>query len=58
MKQAFKLTIVKQSVDGAIVEYFLSSGAAQARIESLESKGYTVMLSRVVSFNNNYCEVL
>lgn len=58
MKKAFKLTIVKQSVDGATVEYFLSSVAAQARIESLESKGYTVMMSRVVSFNNTYCEVI
>ena len=58
MKQAFKLTIVKQSIDGASVEYFLSSSAAQARIESLESKGYIVMLTRVVSFNNNYCEVI
>lgn len=58
MKKAFKLTIVKQSVDGATVEYFLSSAAAQARLETLQGKGYTVMMSRVVSFNNIYCEVL
>ena len=58
MKQAFKLTIVKQSIDGASVEFFLSSSAAQVRIESLESKGYIVMMSRVVSFNNTYCEAI
>jgi hypothetical protein len=58
MKQAFKLTIARRSINGATIEYFLSSYAAKARIESLESKGYSVTMTKVVSFNNNYCEVL
>ena len=58
MKQAFKLTIVKQSIDGATIEYFLSSYAVQARIESLEAKGFIVVMTQVEYFNNSYVDVI
>lgn len=58
MKKAFKLTIAERSSNGATIEYFMSSVAAQARLEALQAKGYVVVLSEVISSFNNYCEVI
>lgn len=58
MKKAFKLVIAKKDLDGCEVEHYLTESAAKARLESLKSKGFSVTMSKVVSFKNNYVEVI